>query len=122
MRWRQGNLTHATGQRQVTVNIPDLLGLSIKPRTRALTSVEKYSQLYYQTRVLPTVREDLEGLGGSPSHSQVLTTIKHVTKEIWEVEDAETRSIVLQALADDKAKKDFKAVEGAVKTPADYQK
>lgn len=122
LRWRQGNLTHATGQRQSAVNVPDLLSQSVKGRTRALTAVEKYSQLYYVPRVLPTVREDLEGLGGAPSHSQVLTTIKRVTREKWDVEDAATRNIVLEALDDDKAKKALKVVEGAVRTAADYQR
>lgn len=80
-----------------------------------------YSHLYYPTRVLPTVRQDLDGLG-APSHSQVLTTIKRVTREIWEAEDEETQNIVYQAIADAKAKKDGEVVEGAIRTPADYQR
>lgn len=81
-----------------------------------------YSQLYYTTRVLPTVQEDLKGLGVPPSHSQVLTTIKRVTKEIWLAEDVETQNIVHQALADRKAKKACEVAEGAIRTPADYQR
>lgn len=93
-----------------------------KGKKRALTPVEKYSNLYYSTHVASTVMADLLGLGVAPSHSQTLTKIKRVTKEIWEAEDKETQSIVFAALTNDKAIKDAKVVEGAVRTAADYQK
>lgn len=84
--------------------------------------MEKYSSLYYKTRVIATVQADLNGLGAPPTRSQVLRTVKRVTKEKWDAEDTETRDIVLQALADDKARKDLTVVPNVDKTPADYQK
>lgn len=80
--------------------------------------------MYYQTHVVATVQADLDALGIKPSRSQTLTTIKRVTKEIWEAEDDVTRNIVLEALAEDKAKKGVTPqLECAVsRTPSDYQK
>lgn len=72
-----------------------------------------------------TVAADLAGLGRPPSHAETLSTIKRATQEAWDAEDQDTRAIVDQALADDRAKKDqaanAKAVAGGEKTPADYQ-
>lgn len=124
-RWRQSNLTHGNGSRQATVQLGDVLGLPTKASTRALSRVQKYSSLYYPTRVAQTVAADLAGLGRPPSHAETLSTIKRATQEAWDAEDQDTRAIVDQALADDRAKKDqaanAKAVAGGEKTPADYQ-
>lgn len=121
-RWRQSALTHATRQRQTIVNITNLLTASSKGRTQALTAVEKYSNMFYHERVAATVQTDLDRLGVQRTHSQVLTTIKRVTKEIWEAEDDTTKSIVLEALAADKADKSVVFTDGEIRTPAEYQR
>lgn len=124
-RWRQSALTNTSGQRLPNINIAELLSISTKGRKRALTEVEKYSSMYYPTRVAATVQAYLDGLGIPPSRSQTLTTVKRVTKEKWEAEDDATRNIVLGALAEDKAQKGVTPpqVEGrTTRTPADYQK
>lgn len=121
-RWRQSSLTNATGQRQTVVNITQLLSASIKKKTRALTAVEKYSSLYYKTRVIGTVEAEFAALSAPPTRAQVLHTVKRVTKEKWDAEDESTRNTVLQSLADDKACKDVEIVPGDVRTPADYQR
>jgi hypothetical protein len=72
-----------------------------KSGRRSLHEVEKYSKLYYKERVQSTVLEDLAPFGSKPPRSIVLDTIKRVTKEIYEIEDDETKAIVKAALAAD---------------------
>lgn len=83
--------------------------------------MEKYSSLYYPTRVAATVQLYLDGLGNKPTHAQILTTIKRITKEKWATEDKEIREAVNQALADDKQRKAMTVIPRDDKTPADYQ-
>lgn len=85
--------------------------------------MEKYSSLFYETRVAATVQADIAGLGRAPSRAETLSTIKRVTKELWEGEDVETREIILEALAEDRATKEKTkcAIKGE-QTPADYQR
>lgn len=130
-RWRQSRLTHSTGEhsngsRSVTASIATLLG-SATTKGRLLTSVEKYSKLFFPTHVRHLVAEALLVYGDNPNHSQTLTTIKRVTMESWEAEDDITRDIVFSAMALDKAKRyanidRMQNADSESRTPLQYQR
>lgn len=110
------------GARAPVASITALFASSDK--SRLLNQVEKYSSLYYPERVRNVVADALLEYGDQPTRSQQLNTIKRVTLEIWEAEDMETRDIVFEAMAADKAKKEASQVQEGnnERTPLQYQR
>ncbi|KAF7984494.1 hypothetical protein HWV62_14626 [Athelia sp. TMB] len=122
-RWRQTKLAHSTGTRAPTSSITALFAASGK--SRLLTQIEKYSKLYFPTRVRHVVAKALTVYGDHPTRAQTLITIKKVTSEMWEAEDDETREEVFAAMALDKAKRDSALLnqtsDSESRTPVQYQ-
>lgn len=126
-RWRQTALTNdRKGKGKTALNTGKILKnfLHTKDSGRLHSITNKYSKLYYDTRVAPLVAIQVQLLGHKPSPAENLAIIKRLTRETWENEDDETIAEVNAALDTDRAAKlaTGSCEDGEERTPAEYQR
>ncbi|KAG6839930.1 hypothetical protein C0991_010264 [Blastosporella zonata] len=69
---------------------------------------EIYSDLYYQSKIAPIVKEETPP---GANHKEQLNIVKCITQTLWEAEENDVMEIVHARLAELKAKKEAKKVE-----------